>query len=50
MKPQGIAVDDLYTPMLGRPELHSDNIHFNLQGTTLLGKQVAGQIEKLLTK
>lgn len=50
VKPQGIAVADLYTPMLGHPELHSDNIHFNSQGTALQSKQVAGQIGKLLTK
>jgi lysophospholipase L1-like esterase len=50
VKTQGFAVNDLYTPMLGHPELHADNIHFNPQGTELQGKQVAEQIEKFLTK
>jgi lysophospholipase L1-like esterase len=48
VKPQGIAVDDLYTPMLGHPELHADNVHFNPSGTALQGAQVASEIEKSL--
>jgi lysophospholipase L1-like esterase len=45
---QGISVDDLNSPMLGHPELHSDNVHFNDQGIALQAAQVAGQVEKLL--
>jgi len=41
-------VDDLYTPMLGHPELHADNVHFNSIGTALQGGQVASEIEKSL--
>ncbi len=41
-------MDDLFTPMLGHPELHSDNVHFNDQGVALQAAQVAIQIEKLL--
>ncbi len=48
--PQGIAVDDLFTPMKGHPELHGDNVHFNAQGIPLQGTQVTSEIEKLLTK
>ena len=48
VQPEGISVDDLFTPMLGHPELHSDNVHFNDQGVALQAAQVAIQIEKLL--
>jgi hypothetical protein len=44
----GIRVDDLYTPMRGRAELHSDNVHFNDQGIAIQAAQVAAQIEPLL--
>ena len=44
----GIPVDDLNTPMLGHPEYHSDNVHFNDQGITIQAAQVAAQIEKQL--
>jgi hypothetical protein len=44
----GIRVDDLNTPMRGRPELHSDNVHFNDQGIAIQAAQVAAQIEPLL--
>ena len=43
-----IPVDDLNTPMLGHPEYHSDNVHFNDQGIALQAAQVAAHIEKLL--
>jgi hypothetical protein len=45
---KGIPVDDLNTPMLGHPEYHSDNVHFNDQGVTLQAVQVAAHIDKLL--
>ena len=48
VQPEGIPVNDLFTPMLGHPELHSDNVHFNDQGVALQAAQVAIQIEKLL--
>jgi hypothetical protein len=50
VKPEGIAVDDLFTPMMGHPELHGDNVHFNQQGTSVQGQQVAAAISKLLSK
>lgn len=50
VKPMGIAIDDLYTPMQGHPELHRDNFHFNAQGTALQGQQVASEISKLISK
>jgi len=50
VKPQGISVDDLYTPLLGHPELHADNVHFNSSGTALQGEQVASEIERALSR
>jgi lysophospholipase L1-like esterase len=47
---QGIAVDDLNALVLGHPEYHSDNVHFNDQRIKLQAGQVAGHIEKLLTR
>lgn len=49
IKPYGIPVDDLFTPMKGHPELHSDNVHFNGKGVALQAAQVADVIEKLLS-
>ena len=45
-----IPVDDLFTLMRGHPELHSDDVHFNRDGTALQGEQVAQQIAELLPK
>ena len=45
---KGIPVDDLNAPMLGHPEFHSDNVHFNNQGIALQAAQVAASVEKLL--
>jgi lysophospholipase L1-like esterase len=45
---KGIPVDDLYSPMLGHPELHGDNVHFNQQGVESQSSQVAAQIEGIL--
>lgn len=50
VKAKGIPVDDLNTPMRGRPELHSDNVHFNDQGIAIQAAQVAAQIEPLLKR
>jgi lysophospholipase L1-like esterase len=48
IKAQGIAVDDLNAPMLGHPDYHSDNVHFNNQGIQIQAAQVAAHIEPLL--
>ncbi len=50
VKPLGIGMDDLYTPMQGHPELHpeKDKVHFNAEGTALQSKQVSSEIERLL--
>jgi hypothetical protein len=48
MQAKGIPVDDLNTPMRGRPEFHSDNVHFNDQGIAVQAAQVAAQIEPFL--
>jgi hypothetical protein len=48
VQPQGIAVDDLNSPVRGHAELHSDNVHFNEQGIALQASQVAASIEKVL--
>jgi lysophospholipase L1-like esterase len=50
VKPLGINVDDLFTPVKGHPELHSDNVHFTPQGYSILAQQVSAEIEKLLAK
>jgi hypothetical protein len=50
MQAKGIPVDDLNTPMRGRPELHSDNVHFNDQGIAIQAAQVAAQIGPLLKR
>jgi len=34
----------------GRPELHSDNVHFNGQGSQVLATQVYAAVEKLLPR
>ncbi|HWD18348.1 MAG TPA: SGNH/GDSL hydrolase family protein [Verrucomicrobiae bacterium] len=44
----GLAVDDLNSLTRGRPDYHSDNVHFNDAGTDLQARQVAGQIERAL--
>ncbi len=50
VKPQRIPVDDLFTPMAGHPEYHSDNVHFNGRGVAIQADQVAAQIEKVLAR
>lgn len=45
-----IPVDDLYTLMATRPELHSDDVHFSSAGTSMLAQQVAKEIEKVLKR
>lgn len=47
---QKILVNDLFTPMLGHPEYHSDNVHFNSQGVQVQAVQVAAAVEKLLPR
>ena len=46
----GLPVDDLFTPMEGRPELHvPDGIHFKAEGYEILGRKasefIRGQIK-----
>jgi lysophospholipase L1-like esterase len=48
MEAHQIPVDDLYQVTSGHPELHSDDVHFNDQGTTLLASCVASKVQKLL--
>ena len=43
-----IPVDDLYSIVLGHPEYHSDNVHFNDRGIALQAKQVADKIIEAL--
>jgi hypothetical protein len=45
-----IPTVDLNAAVRGRPELHSDNVHFNGQGTQILAAQVSASIEKLLPR
>jgi lysophospholipase L1-like esterase len=48
MQAKGIPVENLNAPMLGHPEFHRDNVHFNDQGIAMQAAQVAASIEKLL--
>jgi lysophospholipase L1-like esterase len=48
IKPLEIPVTDLYAPMLGHPEFHNGNVHFNAQGITAQAKLVAAGIESAL--
>jgi hypothetical protein len=50
MTTQKIPVNDLFTPMLGHPEYHSDNVHFNGQGVQVQAAKVAEAVEKELTR
>lgn len=43
-----IETVDLYGAVRGRPELHSDSVHFNGQGNQILGNQVSAAVLKLL--
>lgn len=45
---QHIAVDDLHALMLSHGDLHSDDVHFNKEGSALLARQVADSIQKAL--
>ncbi|MCI0743973.1 MAG: SGNH/GDSL hydrolase family protein [Verrucomicrobia subdivision 3 bacterium] len=43
-----IETVDLNAAVQGRPELHSDNVHFNGQGNQILAAQVCAAVAKLL--
>ena len=45
---QKLPTVDLNATVRGRPELHSDNVHFNGQGSQVLATQVYAAVEKLL--
>jgi lysophospholipase L1-like esterase len=45
---QNIHTVDLNAAVRGRPELHSDNVHFNGQGSQILAAQASDVIRKLL--
>lgn len=45
---QGIPIDDLHALMSGHDDLHSDDVHFNPQGSAMLAAQVADKVSKLL--
>jgi hypothetical protein len=45
---QGIPIDDLNAVMSGHSDLHSDDVHFNPEGSAMLATQVAASVEKLL--
>ncbi len=42
-----VPVDDLYALMPGHAGLHSDNVHFNKEGSAMLAEQVARAIARL---
>ena len=45
---QKIPTVDLNAAVRGHPEFHSDNVHFNGQGSQILAAQVCATVEKLL--
>ena len=47
---QKLPTVDLYAAVRGRPELHSDNVHFNGQGSQVLATQIYAAVEKLLPR
>jgi lysophospholipase L1-like esterase len=47
---QKIPTNDLNTPLRGHPEYHSDNVHFNNQGSQIQAAQVSAEVEKLLPR
>jgi GDSL-like Lipase/Acylhydrolase family len=47
---QKIPIVDLNAAVRGHPEFHSDNVHFNGQGTQTLAAQVYAAAEKLLPR
>lgn len=49
-KSAGIPVDDLHALMKPHTDLHSDDVHFNKDGSALLAAQVAAEVGKLLPK
>lgn len=47
---QGIQSVDLNSAVRGRSELHSDNVHFNAQGSQLLAGFICAAVEKSLSR
>lgn len=45
---QKIPTIDLNAAVRGHPDLHSDNVHFNSQGSQILATKVSAEIRKLL--
>jgi hypothetical protein len=45
---QEIVIDDQHALMLSHQDLHADDVHFNTEGSSIQGKQVAESILKLL--
>jgi len=50
MTAQKIPTVDLNAAVRGHPEYHSDNVHFNGQGSQILAAQVSEAVEKLLPR
>ena len=48
MTAQNIPIVDLNAAVRGRPELHSDNVHFTGEGSKILATQISAAIAKLL--
>lgn len=45
---RNIPIVDLNSAVRGRPELHSDNVHFNGQGSQILAAQVSAAVDESL--
>jgi len=48
MAGEKIPIVDLNEAVRGHPELHSDNVHFNGQGSQVLAASICTAITKLL--
>jgi hypothetical protein len=47
---QNIPIDDLHAVIADHADLHSDDVHFNPEGSKMLAAQVVASVEKLLPK
>jgi lysophospholipase L1-like esterase len=47
---RNIPTVDLNAAVRGRPELHSDNVHLNGQGSQILATEICATVERLLSR
>jgi lysophospholipase L1-like esterase len=47
---QGIPIDDLNAAITGHDDLHSDDVHYKIEGSKILADSVTKSVERLLRK